>query len=576
MMQRKFLSLLKSPKNVTITMVWRICMGGSASPFVLESPAQADALAASPALPETGREVVLKFRDRALLNALTDLPTPPASVLSALQDLMVLQQQLRSSAASREAQSFTATDLFPYVSDEVHDLLAAPQPQNEMALAPMESNSVLVSLATLSPQLLWCVARSGYSTMQLLEGTPARICAPGGDWQTGILRLAVIVEGRQTDSNWAIDLALGVAPHPAIQADWLIQLDQDSDFPVAARMTLDEAERSLFWHQRALVAMTEALVTGQPALQSWLEGFAGEWLTAGANWQSGSMRLKLELSFLPQGSVSLSSAPAQVDAIEAEFMDAPDLAEQGDRHQAADFCQPKAFPITVVEMPVSPTISTTMVRLALAETQAQFAAFAMQQEWVQCWQDFQHRRRTQPLEGLQLPFWQEFCRITDQAQAGYYPHGCLLQPELFMDELVPKLLWLVTRSSYPTMLWLGGMPCSLLQPLTQWQSGLLRLMVVLDLQTPDDRWWIDLATGRFLPDQGWQVPIGAIARLHSAASECVALEQVQGQCQQAIVATPELAALGHGIDIDWLTLEHDWQPGRLQLHLEFEFLPDLF
>lgn len=553
-------------------------MGGSASPLILESPiAQANAITAPAAGTGTGSEIVLKFRDRSLLDVLTHPPTPPASTLSALQDLMALLHQLRSSASGRDAQSLTATDLFPYVSDEVHDLLEAQPQQDEIALPPVASDPVLVPLATLSPQLLWCVARSAYSTMQLLEGTPARICAPEGDWQTGILRLAVIVTGEQADSKWAIDLALGASPHPAIRSEWLIQLDQDSDFPtVVDRAEVDEAERSLFWHQRTLATMARDLATVQPALQPWLEGLAVEWLTAGADWQSGRLQLKLEMSFLPQGSEPLSSPTSRVDAIEAEFMDDLGLVGERDAHQGPDFYGSSAFPVTVVEMPVSPTISTTMIRLAGSETQSQFETFAMQQELVQCWQDFQHKLHTQPLDTLRLLFWQEFCRIADPVQAMRHSYGCLLQPELLMDELIPKLLWLVTRGSYTAMVWVGGIPCSLLQPLAQWQTGQLRLMVVLDLQTPDDRWWLDLSTGRLLPDQDWQMPPGAIARLHTASQDWVALDQVQGQLQQAMATTPELVALADGIDIEWLTLEHDWQPGRLQLHLGFEFLPDLF
>lgn len=570
-MQGQLAPAAKIASTVTITIVWRVCMGGSASPLMMENPLPPMPAAATVSA-ATCTHALLRLPDATLIETLTQLPSPPAETLPALTALVTLLQQLRSPQS--DPPSLTPAALLPYVMDEAYDLLEALRPPAvalEVSTVPPVG---LVRLDALSPQLLWCVARSAYPTLQLLEGTPARICAANGAWQAGILRLAVILELTAADTRVAIDLALGSDPHDSIPSDWLIQLDQGSDLQVVGDMGLG-TERSLLDLDSTLTVIRQQLQRTQPTLQSWLEGIPVEWLVAGSDWRSGQVRLQLELSFLPPLPEPLSSPTTRLTPIEAELLDEQELAAEGE----ALPCAPTAsdmMPIIVVEMPRSPIISTTLIRLARVEDHQQFAQLALQQELGQCLQHFGGRVITEPVESLLLPLVQSVSQLTEAALTPTLPPVCLQQPELLMDELLPKLLWQVTRSSFAVMTGLAGIACTLLEPTAAWQTGLLRLMVVLELQTQDDQWWIDLATGRLLPDQSWQLAPGAIAQFSAAAPHWVAVADFQSQLEQAIfTAAPELAELSRGLEIDWLTMAHEWQPGRLQLHLGCEFLSDL-
>jgi len=561
-------------------------MGGSAYPRAIEKPSvdpdsvMAQASDVSETASANLSNIVLQFSDRTLLDTLTQLSLPSESIRGATLEFLSLLRKLRSPEQGWQLHHPPTPDgLLPYVSDEAQDILEALQGSARNSTNTFEPASALVRLETLSPKLLWCVARSSYPTMQLLEGLPARVCAPDGEWQPGILRLGVIVELRNSRKGLAIDLALGAQPHPALNSDWLIQLDQDSDFqPGWDTRFEDESERSLFWLKRSLSSITHQLMVTQPTLQTWLDGIPVDWLIPGHRWQSGVLKLKVEIGFMPQVSVPFTPIAARVDPIEAELLDDLDMQSLSTTESGSLDSPSATLPITVVDMPLSPAIATTIIRLASPALQEEFTQFAIEQELIQLINSFCVKAKTDSVDELLLPFVQDTYHLIENSPSLARSSFCLVQPELLIDELLPKLLWHVTRSSFAGMEWLGGLPCTLLQPDANWRMGMLRLMVILDVQTQENQWWIDLTTGRFLPDRDFQLPIGTIAQLHKSASlDPVAVDQLKVELQRAIYAvSPELACLGNGVEVEWLTVEHDWQPGQLQLHLSFEFTPDLF
>lgn len=540
-------------------------------------PAMTPASVGAEALTVNLREAVFQLPDRALVETLTQVELPAEPILADLRKFLDLICTLRSPENWHAQQPPSAAALLPYVRDEAQDILEALAGLGCPAPAPLAESPVLTRLDDLTSRLLWCVARSAYSTMQLLEGLPARVCPPDGEWQAGILRLAVIVEIHRSPATVALDVALGCPPTAWIKPDWLIQLDQESDFQLGwAAPATDVTERSLFWFKRSLSALTQQLLTTQPALQPWLDGLPVNWLIPGGDWQSGVARLKLDIDFMPQSLDSMAVIAPSMNSIEAELVDDPDPPLP--LVPAAAILSPPRLPVTVVDMSLPATLATTMIRVATPATQTQFTQFAIAQELSHFINTWRGKLPAQPLDDLLLPLVQATFNLTELSTAAASPHFCLLQPELLMDELLPKLRWRVTRSSFAGMEWLGGVACRLLKPAAAWETGLLRLMVVLEMTTQDEQWWVDLTTGRFLPELTWTTPAAAIADLPPTAHpNLVAIQQLNHELQQMMMGgLPELASLSAGIDIEWLTAEYDWQPGHLRLHMGLEFVPNLF
>ncbi|MDX2228582.1 MAG: hypothetical protein NW220_03020 [Leptolyngbyaceae cyanobacterium bins.349] len=560
-------------------------MAGSPHPSMLEpQPSLPEPFTAATWDMATLGKTVVQFRDRAQLTALTQMTSPPANALNAMQQLVDVISSLRSSAQEGSSPpSLTPATLHPYVSDEAYELLEALQ---QASASPPSHAAAIPSwtlLDALSPKLLWAVARSSYPTLQFVEGVPAKVCFPPTEWQSGILRLAVILQLETAGSRVELDLALGRSPQPDLEPHCRIQLEADHFAGVEYPPTLEEGlllERSPEWLTQQLQETTDRLESVQPALHAWLTGVPVDLLLPNDVWQGGTLRLRLTFDFLPQPQGATQQA--HLNPIDAELLEELEPTpstrlEMGDRL----LVQPTT-PITVVEMPFPPAIATTMIRLAEPATLEKFIGYAMQLELIVSVNRLQAQGQQPGQQDVLLPLVQEAARLADLTTAIATTHFCLLQPELLLDELLPKLLWHLTRSSFTATEWLGGVPAIVYQPQTNWQSGTLRLVMGLNLQTHLERaqaehWFIDLATGRFLTAEGWHLEAGAIAQLHPPTStELVPIEQLQAQLQHNLAAAPELACLSQGVMVEWLTPAHDWQVGQLTLQAGLEFIPNLF
>ncbi|MBC6479587.1 MAG: hypothetical protein GDA56_19215 [Hormoscilla sp. GM7CHS1pb] len=177
---------------------------------------------------------------------------PPAqAVQSAMSQLVKIVTELRSPASGWPAGvPQTPENLLPYVAEEAYGVLNAlktSQISVETAahIGPFMPGSLLSSqspyilIEGLSFRLLWYVARTSYELMQLMGGIKAIILSPGEQWQTGILRLAVILTAKASDINWSLDLVTNQPAKTPLKPDCLIQLAARETQETLSNLTRD-------------------------------------------------------------------------------------------------------------------------------------------------------------------------------------------------------------------------------------------------------------------------------------------------------------------------------------------------
>lgn len=541
-----------------------------------------------PFLFETVSKTVLKPGDRTLTDLLGQPDAEPNT--AAMQHLVELISKLRSSQPDEPVtSSLTPAELIPYVTDEAYDVLEALQ-ENPPPVLPINDVASLPPLLieTIIPKLLWCIARSSYATMQMIEGVRVNVNTAAEDWQAGVLRLAILLEIQTPELEWSIDLATGCALHHRLNHSWAIRTeDEGLTWVFAATDSGNGSEQVTNWADRQLQQITQALLAKTPAFKALLDNIPVELMPPRSVWQSGHLRLKLDYEFLPQGSPpfmatgQLMSNPVEaelIDELEAEHAPEP-LSPEFDLPQSTLLTQAARTPVAVVEMPPQPLVATTIVRLADPATVETFADLARQQEFANSINWLRSQLQVHHPEALLPAIVQEAYRVSNMTYRSASMNFSLLQPELLVDEVIPKLLWQVTRSSYEGTQWIGGVRASLLQPEADWENGTLRLLIILGLETEQEQWFVDLATGRFVAKESWCLPPTAIAQVQvdPRYEELIQVAALQTRLMRTIRSTtPEGALLMQGVTVEWLTVEHDWQLGNLQIYVGLEFTPDLF
>lgn len=534
---------------------------------------------------EITSQIVLQLPDRALFDRLLH-PTPvPKGAIVAMQQLVELVSKLRSVEHGWHSnQPPTPETLVPYVSEEAYTVLDA---LDQATSTPVHDDSkpVTIFLEQLMPKLLWCVACSSYPTMQLIEGIRACASLPDQPATPGVLRLAVLLQIQTPEQTVCLDLATVQAAQPGLDPHLLIQTEDEGFLehltpPRIAPSPLDPSDRWAHY----LHNLTQQLGLTVPTLTSWLQGISVELLCPGDSWQTGTVRLKLEFEFMPHLTSGATAEATCSHPVEAELLDELEAA----RVEASGLSdRASLMPIAVVEMPTQPLIAATIVRLADDLLLKQFANLATERELLKAVHSLpmaQSGEKNQSTElqasdPVVLALVQAAYRISELTYESASASFGLLQPELFTDELIPKLLWHITRSSYAGMQWVGGMPVALLQPQATWTEGTLRLVMRLELKTEAEQWFTDLATGRSVADWNGRVDAQAIVHCQSvlACSEPLRIQHLQAEIVQTMqTAAAEIALLMGGVAIEWLTPTHDWQPGTLRLHADFEFVPNLF
>ncbi|MBM0740539.1 hypothetical protein JOY44_02720 [Phormidium sp. CLA17] len=512
-------------------------------------------------------KTVLKFRGltaRTLVEELTTVPTVSAIAATAMHTLVKQISILRSPQGGwNKTSEPTPETLNPYLSDEVHEVLESLGQSTHLSpfLAP-SSQPFLTLLESLISPLLWSVARNSYPIMQLIEGV--RVCVGQPEqWVPGILRLAVILNITTPQVQCECDLVTLRTPSPRMDRTLQVQAELDDFLSVTSN-----ADSSSGWIDHQLTAIADLLQT-IPALKDLQQGLAADILLPGWDWQVGKIQLKLDFEFLPQSlQESGLNQREYLNLVEAELVEEID-SKTCVNH--SDWAHPLTQ-ISVTAIPDPSFIAAAIVRLAT--NHEDYAQFALQQAFTQPLHRIQHAEQISP-EKRAIAVINEAYRLSNLTYSSVGNSFCLLQPELLMDELIPKLLWHITRSAYSTANWIGGLTYQLLQPKSDWVLGTLRLLAVLEVAAGDTPWFIDLGSGRFVTRDSWQPPLGAISK--SSTQAPILLQTLADQLIQNLQSTaPEIGQMMDGMAVEWLTTEQDWQPGYLQLHLGLEFIPQSF
>lgn len=147
---------------------------------------------------------------------------------------------------------------------------------------------------------------------------------------------------------------------------------------------------------------------------------------------------------------------------------------------------------------------------------------------------------------------------------------------LWLRNITDWLLWGIARSSSEIMQLLEGCPASCWLD-SESQTGILRLVPLLELNTPAVSYRFDLATDRLdlalLPAAAdlqldWRTPRSQTRSQTLSSAELLGLLSEQSQS-----TTPMIATFLQGMSIEVLIPQYPWQPGTLQLRFGLEFTP---
>ncbi|OLP19558.1 hypothetical protein BST81_04615 [Leptolyngbya sp. 'hensonii'] len=586
----------------------------------------------------TINRTILKLADQPGLHSFEAIPQIAEPVVEAMQGLVRIVERLRSPAGGWPSHlELTPENLAPYVTEELYELLHCLESGLFSETLPEQitvARSVVGrywSMEQMIPRLLWLVARSSYSTMLLMGGVRARCYRPDGEWQPGMLRLASILEVEAPRIRWHLDLATNQAPLVGLPADTLLQAD-DGNFckqPTQAGVLLQQLteqiqsatpEANMFTDG----ATADLLEPGKTWQSAWVRlrvalifmaDVAVSSIEADADQDPTNQTLFLESAFGLGASVeNLDTLPETIGDL---FADQPSpSAPSGSDAWQETTPSPDSLPDTITDLfpqadtlpeefsPAGPAPLDPVARVAPLEDATPQAAIGAAIVRLADGTIGEHTLKTvirQKLKALApqlaaLPPASEVEDLPDGVQKLTLPlvqaafevasalqdpadslEPDLLQPEILMDEWVPKLLWYLTGSSYEVMQLIGGVRARVLQPEQGWEAGILRLLVVLKIATAGQEWNLDLGAGYWLTGQTAILEADVVVQSNES-DLCQVPEQLgtllTQLTQQIQMIAPVIRILMGGVAADFLEAG-DWQSGSMQLSLQFSLLPNV-
>jgi hypothetical protein len=529
--------------------------------------------------PQTGSE-----RDGIpILSGLTQPPVSSDRAIATLQNLVHLLQQLRSTRhPSLMECCLTPEELAPYVLEEALDVLDALQTD---AGYPASSSlaSPLMRLDRLVAPILWAIARSAYPVMELLEGTPATAGLPGEPRIPGVLRLVPLLELSTPTQSWRFDLATGQEPQSLIDPNLQIQPEKPLvlDFSTAQ----ETHPPTIYSAHQLLQSLLNHLAACNATLQALFQGLPVDLLFPQRSWLRGELVLSLDFEFVAQDVTRLRTefSSFQTNWVEAELLEEQEPENSGEPVLDS---QPSPMPLSVMELPPSWLEPATFIRIAEQPLLDRLTEWAHQQVMAIAIAHLHQAISSPASKDPALTIIHTAEALEHWADQCSQQNFSLLQPELLIDELIPKLLWQISRSSCTVMQWIGGIPIALLQPDCPWETGTLRLIPVLTLSTCDRTCHLDLATGHFISSPSWPlesdaviVASGEVAAISGRPTPNSCPMRVGTLLEQLLLpmktVAPDVAMLQDTIAVEWLTPEQEWQPGQLTLCWGFEWIADV-
>lgn len=136
--------------------------------------------------------------------------------------------------------------------------------------------------------------------------------------------------------------------------------------------------------------------------------------------------------------------------------------------------------------------------------------------------------------------------------------------------LAPQLLWEIARSTHEAVRLIEGVTAQVNLDGKTWQSGILRLVVALELKTTS-AYRFDLvtfqSTASGLPECQIQIQDSLLGQQPVTATSLL-----QQMTTQMIATAPALSQFFKGFAADWLVPGQVWQAGVVGLNLGFEFI----
>jgi len=178
---------------------------------------------------------------------------------------------------------------------------------------------------------------------------------------------------------------------------------------------------------------------------------------------------------------------------------------------------------------------------------------------------------------------EEACELLDTIQSEILSNNLELKTHskfiaqtpcyILVENLIPRLLWYIARSSDDIMRLLTGVEARVVQTDERWSSGMLRLVAILTRDI-EPSWSIDLAT-----NQPPRSRLNSDTLIQSNDSySCrypIRSEKLIQQLKQKIQAVnPEIRNFTELTKIDFLEPGKKWQSGNIQLKFDLEFIPD--
>jgi hypothetical protein len=516
--------------------------------------------------------IVVKLADAAQLlgtDATGSGAVPSTQVLETTQRLVELIGQLRSSNSGWPADIPQTPDtLLPYVLEEACEVQEALQKTPFLVSLKGEDGTVLSAeqgvpaywvVSELGAWLLWAIARSDYDVMRLLEGTSARIFQPDQGWQTGNLRLVAFLQ-----INWVEQFGRK-----------LIQLDLTTHQPVKPLLPSNAMVQAVdndmcrepIWVEGLLQGLLQHIQTITPALTPIIQGVSVETLVPHQAWERGSIQLQVGLEFVANDTPSVGLAP-HIDStaeLSSETVDVEITRESTVNPilRFTDLNWIEQYASTITRQQILSFMSYVFTSRGLEAT-----AIASNSDVDQL---------IDPTHDALVQMVQDACKTADFLQtAPVLASRSFPQHSWSLNDVSLRLLWSISRSAYAVMPLLAGIQSDVLEPGTNWQNGLLRLVVCLHVQTPESDWWLDLVTGDLESVTHDSLAADAVVQLHQAGrqQQPMMLKDLRDRTVQQIQqTTPELQLFFSGTCIDVLDDNQHWQPGTLYLSTNFQFVP---
>ncbi|CAD5933165.1 hypothetical protein PCC9214_01426 [Planktothrix tepida] len=525
-------------------------------------------------------QTLIKFKDEVSFNLVPPSPEISAPVIQAMQGLVQIIAHLRSPNGSWPSDlPQTPENLIPYVTEEVSELLAAYQ-THPISASNIKSDSfpkkdssiqtpVILFLNTLISQLLWNFAQTSYQFMRLLTGINAEILLPHQDWTPGKLRLVASLIIKTENFQSSIDLATSDSPPTLITSEAYLQ-SNDCSF-CQNPLEVQSFVRQITHH-----------------FQDNFQGFnllnhpiQAEFLSPKSQWEPIEMSIEIGFQFIPDSKTS------EVSPFHYFLENAP--------------VDEELFQNTPIQ-DVEYSILASIPHSALLKTHVRLTDPNIIQPYIQTQIKYYGLHGLQRKKQLQLTnsvnsFLTldsqteeseliELIQITDELVDIIYSSKSSsslirLQPEIPLIDLSLRLLWQIVKSSYNVMQLMSGIQAKVLQPGFLWQTGTLRLLMVLSAEFLSDSWELDIATSQ--PLKFDLKPIIPESIIQSDWSELCRSPQslvvLKLQIINLLETLPELQSWMKGVKIDWgnsnedLELSPNWQSGLAQLSLDFEWIP---